>query len=299
MKITLLVPSMVWALLSVSQIQAQHRGLPISSKSVLLPVGLHPTAHTTPTIEIDKKYRHLSKLTAYKENGDTLFLGDLKRGRLHGAWMSWYAPGQPCDSGKLVHNIPDGEWKSWYSNGQPRSIRTYSAYMLQRVKNEIPRRNARATSFAITDIARTDLSYAWQLLTPAYSYITLAANAADPHTVAPRTLEERAEKNTRSGYHPYLPPFTACLHHGLYMNYYPDGKVKDSGYYHNGLREGVWIESINNGAINATGAYHRGRKQDRWKYYTPSGRLIGIKIYNRRGQEIASKKFIDTEPSHY
>jgi hypothetical protein len=108
--------------------------------------------------------------------------------------MSWYTPEQLCDSGRLTHNIPDGEWKSWYSNGQPRSVRTYSAFMLHRIKDEIPRRGTKAAFFAITDIARTHPSYAWRLLTPVYSYVTLAVNAADPHTVAPRTLEARAEQ---------------------------------------------------------------------------------------------------------
>jgi antitoxin component YwqK of YwqJK toxin-antitoxin module len=294
MKITLLIPAMVWALLSVSQIQAQHRGMPISSKSLLLPVGLHPTPHSVTSLIINKKHRHQGKVTAYKMNGDTLFLGDLKRGKLHGTWVSWYTPEQLCDSGRLSHNIPDGEWRSWYSNGQPRSVRNYSAFMLHRIKDEIPRRGTKATFFAITDIARTDPSYAWQLLTPVYSYVTLAVNAANPHVVAPRTLEARAEQNTLSGYHPYLPPFTECLHHGLYMNYYEDGKVKDSGFYHNGLRDGVWIESFNNGDIRSTGAYHHGHKQDSWKYYTASGRLIGIKMYNRRGKEIGSKRFSST-----
>ena len=291
MKKILLIPAVVWALLAVSPIQAQHSRMPLSSKSLLLPVGLHPTPHPAPALAINKKYRHQSRITACKENGDTLFLGDLKRGKLHGTWMSWYHPEQLCDSGKLVRNVPDGVWKSWYSNGQPRSVRTYSAFMLHRVKEEIPRRGTKATWFAITDIARTDPSYAWQLLTPVYSYVTLAVNAANPQVAAPRSLEERAEQNILSGYHPYLPPFTECLHHGLYMNYYPNGQVKDSGLYHNGLREGVWMEWLNNGTMYSTGAYHRGRKHDSWKYYTPSGRLIGIKIYNRRGKEISSKRF--------
>lgn len=282
----------IWVLLAVSHSRAQHNGyMPISSKSLLIPVGLHPSTHSSPPLIIDRKHRQQSWITGFTANGDTLFSGGYKRGRLHGTWMSWYHPEQLCDSGRLIRNVPDGEWKSWYSNGRPRSIRTYSAAMLQRIKNEIPRRASKATFFAITDIAKTDPSYAWQLLTPVYSYVTLAVNAANSHTPPIRSLEDRIEQNILSGHHPYLPPFTECVHHGLYMNYYPNGSVKDSGLYHNGLREGIWVEWINNGTMRSTGVYHRGYKQDSWKYYTALGKMIGVKMYNKRGREIGSKRF--------
>lgn len=264
--------------------------MPISAKSVLLPIGVHPTTHASPPIIIDKKHRHQSQLIGFSASGDTLFSGGFKRGRLHGTWMSWYHPSQLCDSGRLVRNVPDGEWKSWYNNGKPRSIRTYNAYLMHRIKDEIPRRSGKATFFAVTDIAKSDPSYAWLLLTPTYSYVTLAVNAANPQIIAPRNIEDRVEQNVLKGLHPYLPPFTECLHHGLYMNFYPNGNVKDSGYYTNGLREGVWEEWINQGDMRSTGAYHRGVKQDTWKYYSASGRLVGLKTYNKRGREIASKR---------
>lgn len=293
MKIYLLIPA-VWALLVVCQTRAQHN-TPVASNSLLIPIGLHAPPHATSSLIIDKKHRQQSLITGFASNGDTLFAGGYKRGRLHGNWMSWYHPRQLCDSGRLVRNVPDGEWKSWYNNGSPRSIRTYSAYRLHRIKDEIPRRQAKATFFAITDIAKTDPTYAWQLLTPVYSYITLALNAADPHLASPRALEDRVEQNILSGFHPYLPPFTECVHHGLYMNYFPNGKVKDSGLYFNGLREGVWVEWINNGAMRSTGAYHRGLRHDSWKYHTATGKLVGVKTYNRRGKETGSKRIRESE----
>lgn len=289
MKTHLLIP-MVWALLVATGTRAQQHSMPVSSKPVLIPVGLHPATHASPPLIVDKKHKQQNTIIGFSSTGDTLFSSGLKRGRLHGTWLSWYNPNQLCDSGKLVRNVPDGTWKSWYNNGTPRSIRTYSAYLLHRIKDEIPRKAAKATFFAVTDIAKTDPDHAWQLLTPVYSYVTLAINAANPHIAAPRKLEDRVEQNVLQSYQPYLPPFTECLHHGLYMNYYPNGSVKDSGYYSNGLREGVWEEWINNGEMRATGAYHRGIKQDTWRYYTSSGRLIGLKTYNKRGREIASKR---------
>lgn len=297
MKTHLLIP-MVWALLVAPHIWAQQHTMPVSSKPVLIPVGFPATTYASPPLIVDKKHKQQRTITGFSPTGDTLFSGSLKRGRLHGTWLSWYHPNQLCDSGKLIRSIPDGTWKSWYSNGKPRSIRTYSAYLFHRIKDEIPRKAAKATFFAVTDIAKTDPEYAWQLLTPVYSYVTLAVNAADPHTASPRHLEDRVEQNVLQGHQPYLPPFSECLHHGLYMNYYPNGNVKDSGYYSNGLREGVWEEWTNNGAMRATGAYHRGMKQDTWKYYTASGRLIGLKTYNKRGREIASKRIGGpTQPS--
>lgn len=301
MKTYLLIPAVVWALIVAPTVGAQQHlspggsSVPIPSQSVLMPVGLHPSTHVSSTLHIDKKHRQQSWITGFTDNGDTLFWSGLKRGRLHGTWMSWYHPEQLCDSGRLVKNLPDGEWKSWYSNGQPRSLRTYSAAMLQRIRNEIPRRGGKVTFFAITDIARTDPAGAWHLLSPGYSYVTLARNASNPKEATPRSLEARVENNVLSGYHPYLPPFTECLHHGLYMNFYPNGQLKDSGYYQNGLREGLWDEWINNGTLRSTGAYRRGLKQDTWKYYSPTGQLIGIKMYNKRGKETGSKRFRNNE----
>lgn len=251
---------------------------------------MHPAGHAVPAIIIDKKHRQAASLVGFNTSGDTLFAGGFKNGRLHGTWTSWYTPQQLCDSGRLVRNIPDGTWKSWYSDGKPRSIRTYNAYLLHRLRNEIPRRGGKATFFAVTDIAKTDPAYAWQLLTPAYSYLSLAANAADPHTPAPRALEARVEQNVAGGVYPYLPPFTACVHHGLYMNFYPNGNVKDSGYYHFGLRDGVWEEWLNDGTIRSTGLYRKGIRQDTWKYYTPSGRLVEIRTYNKSGTATGSKR---------
>ncbi|WP_315817459.1 hypothetical protein [Paraflavitalea speifideaquila] len=149
MKKYLLIPT-VWALLFVYPGRAQQHpsginagSIPLSSKSLLIPIGWHPSTSNPPLLidkNTGKNYHHrLHCQWRYA------FSGASKRGRLHGTWMSWYHPGQLCDSGRLVRNIPDGEWKSWYSNGQPRSLRTYNAYMLHRIKDEIARRQAKAT----------------------------------------------------------------------------------------------------------------------------------------------------------
>lgn len=274
----------VWALLAASLTQAQHNDLSLSSSQVLMPMLFNTSAHHEHSIIVEKKHRHRSAATGYAINGDTMFTGGYKNGRLHGEWSSWYHPQYRCDSGRLVKSIPDGEWKSWYNNGRLRSVRTYSAQRLGRVQYELPRRSGKATFLTITDIARNDAEYAYRLLTPFYSYFTLATNAASAKAPTPRNLADRVLQNTSGEKRPYLAPFTTCLHHGLYMNYYPDGSVKDSGFYKDGVRDGVWIEKLDSGAIASTGAYRRGFRYDTWKFYDRSGNLLYIKWY-KKGKE--------------
>jgi antitoxin component YwqK of YwqJK toxin-antitoxin module len=76
------------------------------------------------------------------------------------------------------------------------------------------------------------------------------------------------------------------------MNYFPSGAVKDSGYYKNGLREGVWMEMIEDENVRSIGYYRHGQKKDIWKYYNPQGKLLYIQHYDRHGRLVGSKEFV-------
>jgi antitoxin component YwqK of YwqJK toxin-antitoxin module len=67
------------------------------------------------------------------------------------------------------------------------------------------------------------------------------------------------------------------------MNFYPNGAVKDSGYYKNGLREGHWEEWVASGNIRSSGRYIHGKKTGTWSFYDNAGRLRSLITYNRKG----------------
>lgn len=265
-------------LLFLSNARAQHKAIYTIPRTI--PVPAFHTVKVSQKIHIDQHLsREANQVLAQKENGDTLFISGLKRNQLQGDWQSYYSPGQLLDSGRLQKSIPNGEWRTWYPDGRLRTIRNYSAEKLAYVKNEIQRKDGRSTFYALTSIAKQDMAAAKQLMTASYSYHALDI----PYTSQPlSSLEKRVIQNISQN--SYLAPFTECLHHGLYMNFFPDGSVKDSGYYKNGVRDGLWKEWNADATVLAMGAYKQGRPSGDWKFYNPQGKLLYIQLYSETGK---------------
>jgi hypothetical protein len=218
-------------------------------------------------------------------NERKLYTGNVRKKKLDGNWESWYQNGQLCDSGKLELGLPDGEWKHWDEHGQLIAVRNYSSDKYNRIKNELTRYNPRQAAYPLTVMYQKNSSAASKYLHSSYSF---------PHNIRridDQSLQEWVAANIASGavYHPV---FDQSLHHGLYMNFFPDGIVKDSGYYQNGLRQGVWIQRQFVHGLYYVGAYKNGLKIKEWRAYMPSGKLMGIIFYNNKGEE-ESRRRID------
>ncbi|RYG03029.1 MAG: hypothetical protein EOO02_09315 [Chitinophagaceae bacterium] len=225
--------------------------------------------------------------------GDTQFVAHYKRNKLKGNWVSKFDDDQLCDSGALKNNVPDGLWKSWYGNGQLRFIRSYDAFKLEKAKRDIGLRDSRAVSNPLATIAKKNLQAAYSYLHPDYSFHTLASQPKNFSTHdAWDNLNDMVSQNIAVSSAGYIPPFSECLHHGLYMNFYANGNVKDSGYYQNGLREGIWEEWVEDGNIKSQGFYSQGKKTNTWKFYSKDGKLKYMKAYNKNGKEIFRKRYL-------
>jgi len=265
-------------MLFLSALHAQNKGSHAIPRTVMVPVPATSSVNHLPHLQIDKHLvRQDDLVTGIDANGDTFFTGGLKRNQLHGNWVSSYTSGKMIDSGRMVKSIPDGEWKSWYPDGSLRTIRNYHAEKLAYVKNEIIRKNGRSTFFVLTDIAKQNASAANQMMTAAYSF-----HALDNPAPQSNSLEKRVISNV--SHSSYLAPFTECLHHGLYMNFFPGGIMKDSGYYKNGVRDGLWKEWNSDGTVLAMGQYKHGKPYRDWKFYNRQGKLMYIHLYNERGK---------------
>ena len=255
-------------------------------RSVVMPVPATFSLNDRQRLEVDDQSIKQNKLIGLTASGDTLFTGGWKRNQLQGEWNSWYNPAKPLDSGRLEKAIPDGVWKSWYPDGSLRSIRTFHAEKLAYVKNEIRRKDARNTFYVLTDLAKENMAAAQYLMTASYSFHSPGHAAG----LQQQSLESRILFNISNN--AYFPPFTECLHHGLYMNYFPGGNVKDSGYYKNGVRDGLWNEWNAESTVLATGLYKRGKPNGDWKFYNRQGKLLYIRHFNANGklkQEIRLK----------
>lgn len=260
--------------------------------------GFVTTIYAAPSVKIAKLTfadkaltRRHGQITSYHKNGDVMFAGNYKNNRLNGTWISWYGNLATCDSGSLKNNIPDGEWKTWYADGNLRSVRTFDAYRYHSLMSEIQRNNPRLSFFYLTRLAKKNKNQIDLHTNAIYSYTTLANDSRTPQPNA--SLKELAEINTDVDTDYYHPPFPKGLHHGLYMNFYPDGGVKDSGYYKNGLRDGVWEEWLENGTVRSTGFYQHGLKKNSWKFFNASGRLLYYQHYDRNGKADHAKEFAE------
>jgi antitoxin component YwqK of YwqJK toxin-antitoxin module len=68
--------------------------------------------------------------------------------------------------------------------------------------------------------------------------------------------------------------------------------VRDSGYYKNGLKDGVWVHRNSIGGSWFSGAYKNGMRQYEWKQYDAAGKLMAIIFYNKEGREERRKERI-------
>ncbi|MEO7310805.1 MAG: hypothetical protein ABIX01_10440 [Chitinophagaceae bacterium] len=237
-----------------------------------------------------KTKKHSGFYIGLGANHDTLFIAGYKRYRLHGTWQSWYADKSRRDSGRFDKNMPDGAWKSWFPDGRLRSIRWYSASKLATLKNDIKLFNPKTTLDRLAMLDKQQPGTYGYFTNAAYSFKTVfpfgKKNAQLPAVDAGEIVKNGDVKNAC-----YKPPFSQCFHDGLYVNLYPTGELKDSGYYANGLRTGVWIEKIDDGKIIAKGAYGNGFRSGSWSFYTGNGKLLSLKYYDRQGREMTSKYY--------
>ncbi|MBX9783607.1 MAG: hypothetical protein K2X48_09970 [Chitinophagaceae bacterium] len=210
------------------------------------------------------------------ENNITLLHASVKHKMLHGSWQSRYLNSQLLDSGNIIKGIPDGVWKTWYPGGQLKTLRTYNANLFFSIKNDIELNHPRISRFTVTERFKKEGRSALQVFQPSYSFNTIPK-------IKPITPVELVKQNNHnpSAYHP---PFNASLHHGLFINYFQNGLAKDSGYYKEGLKEGVWIYRLSENGNWWRGMYQHGLKQKEWKMYNAAGELKAIVFYNNKGE---------------
>lgn len=66
-----------------------------------------------------------------------------------------------------------------------------------------------------------------------------------------------------------------------YMSWYPNGQLKDSGFYKRGNKSGIWLEYLDGGSIKSIGEYRRDWKLGLWKYFDTRGRLLYMRKFSR------------------
>lgn len=209
--------------------------------------------------------------------GNIILKAAVKGHSLHGDWKTYYNENQLMDMGTLVKGVPDGLWQTWYSNGQLKSVRNYSSDLLTRVQQDVTLNHPRISKFAITRRYKKEGGDVLYVLRSSYSY-------NKGHFEWPEQPFELVVHNALNPSN-YSPPFKYALHHGLFLNYFENGVVKDSGYYKEGMRDGLWIHRTEATAGTWKGLYQNGVRQKEWKYYSHAGKLLLIVFFNHKGEE--------------
>ncbi len=222
-------------------------------------------------------------------NGTRLFSVSVHGSKLNGNWQSWYATGVLCDSGGLINNLPDGEWKHWNEKGELLAIRHYSADKFQRVMQEMLRYNPKRSFFYLSELYQKDKQAALNYLTAAYSFPS--GRSAPVHSLKQLVISNISKSDS------YRPVFEQSLQDGLYMNFFPGGSIRDSGYYKNGVRTGKWVHRDSADGPWHLGAYQHSIKIKEWKYYDKNNKLLELIVYDNRGH-INWRKKINRQGNH-
>ncbi|MFZ1311594.1 MAG: hypothetical protein WAR38_01950 [Chitinophagaceae bacterium] len=222
-------------------------------------------------------------------NGTRLFSVSVHGSKLNGEWQSWYATGVLCDSGRLINNLPDGEWKHWNEKGELLAIRHYSADKFQRVMQEMLRYNPKRSFFYLSELYQKDKQAALNYLTAAYSFPS--GRSAPVHSLKQLVISNISKSDS------YRPVFEQSLQDGLYMNFFPGGSIRDSGYYKNGVRTGKWVHRDSADGPWHLGAYQHSIKIKEWKYYDKNNKLLELIVYDNRGH-INWRKKINRQGNH-
>lgn len=203
------------------------------------------------------------EVKGFYPDGAPFYAGEAKAKKLHGGWQSWYSSGMRWEEGSMEKGIPDGAWQVWYPDGRLQFVRNYSADKWQRFQLQKKQKGTRQIIYPITSL---------------YS---------NNRNEAMRYLLSSSVFNSATG--DYYPVFEQGLLHGTFINYFPNGDVKDSGHYENGLPHGIWVHYSIDRQQYSIGAYHHGVKHQEWKTFLPEGKLEEIIAY-KNGKEIWRKK---------
>jgi antitoxin component YwqK of YwqJK toxin-antitoxin module len=222
-----------------------------------------------PRIHKKQKTGKQIQATGFTESNETHFVIHFLNKRLHGEWQSFFSKNQQSDSGRFEKNLPDGEWKTWYANGQLKTVRNYSSKKFHYIKADVKRNHPKDQRYQITRRARAGHNVSKYFL-PAYEGLLFSAELP---------ILEKIKQNTSAQGSSYVPPFKSCLHHGLFINYWQNGLVKDSGHYYNGLKHELWKESVNEMKDWGFGFYKHGEREGQWKFYNAQDQLVYTATY--------------------
>jgi uncharacterized protein len=256
------------------------------------------------------------EMKEYYVTGQLKSLAIMKDNLKNGGAVSWWPNGKKQDSGIYKDNKENGPWRIYYPDGSLQKAGNFNlnglpqdrwAYYFRKGKiNEAIHYNRNGNLDGMDSVFDND-GILYEVLTykdgTLQSYVfmdkggkVISSGKMDGKALSMVSYNPEGVKvaeglyvdNKREGnwkYYNYFGALTATEQYakgqlnGAVINYFSNGKVKDSVNYTDDEKDGYYVSYHISGKMNMQGWYVNGDKQGDWKYYDLKGNLIKHNFY--------------------
>ncbi|MFN3840701.1 MAG: toxin-antitoxin system YwqK family antitoxin [Cyclobacteriaceae bacterium] len=210
----------------------------------------------------------------FYESGNLKMRGALRQNTNFGKWEYFYESGQKSMEGTVNGRSREGDWVMYYENGTVKETGSY--------KNN--QRNGVWKSFYEDGVLKSEGDY-----TDDYGRCTEYYHNG-------KIAGEGPKAGTRAvGHWRYYAEADGTLHsegdyvngkkHGLWITYYPSGRIASQGNYAEGEPSGIWEYYFEDGSLSSSGEFIGGQKNGYWSSQTKDGKKLSEATFaNGRGE---------------
>ena len=191
--------------------------------------------------------------------------------RKQGKWLKTYVNGVTKYDGQFRNDKPYGTFTYYYENGEKKAITSFSDDGIIAYTN-IFHQNGKPLA---------DGKYINQLRDSTWNFYSdidgklIASENYKQGKLNGKSILYYADTNKEAE----VTEYKNDIKDGIYLKYFPDGKLMTEGFYRNGQFHGEFVVYHENGTFEIKGRYNNGLKEGNWDYYNESGQEITEEQY--------------------
>lgn len=194
-------------------------------------------------------------------------------GRKQGQWLKTYVSGVTKYKGQFRNDQPYGEFTYYHESGEIKAFTQFSddgIIAFTKLFNQ----NGKLLS---------EGKYINQLRDSTWNFysdidgVLIATENYKMGKLNGKSILYYAE----SGKEAEITEYKNDIKNGIYLKYFPNGKIMTEGFYKNGQFEGEYIVYFENGLIEIKGWYKNGLKAGNWEYFNETGEPISEEQYKK------------------
>lgn len=204
----------------------------------------------------------------FYESGNLKMRGALQKNTNFGHWEYFYESGQKSMEGTVNGKSREGDWVMYYENGTVKESGSY--------RND--KRNGLWKSFFEDGVLKSEVEYAED-----YGRCTEYFHSGKIAGEGPKTSSKLV------GHWRYFSETDGTLQgegdyengkkNGLWISYYPSGRIASQGNYTDGEPSGTWEYYFEDGSLSSSGEFIGGQKNGYWSSQTKEGKKISEITY--------------------